>query len=87
MSQEKYIGLDVHQATIAVGVMDAADKLIMECRRETQAPTIVEFIQRRPWYMRLPSSADHGPIDGGGQHPELHSDKGNIMVRKTAGPA
>jgi len=46
MSQEKYIGLDVHQATIAVGVMDAADKLIMECRRETQASTSVELIQR-----------------------------------------
>ena len=35
MSQEKYIGMDVHQATIAVAVRDAAGKLIMECRRET----------------------------------------------------
>jgi Putative adhesin len=26
-----------------------------------------------------------GPINGGGQHLELHSDKGNIRVRKTAG--
>ena len=45
MSQEKYIGMDVHQATISVAVMDAAGKLIMECLLETKAATIVEFIQ------------------------------------------
>jgi DUF4097 and DUF4098 domain-containing protein YvlB len=28
-----------------------------------------------------------GPINGGGQHFEVHSDKGNIMVRKTSGAA
>jgi DUF4097 and DUF4098 domain-containing protein YvlB len=32
-------------------------------------------------------SSMRGPINGGGQHLELHSDKGNIMVRKTAGSA
>ena len=31
MSQEKYIGIDVHQATISVAVLDAQGKLIMEC--------------------------------------------------------
>ena len=46
MSQEKYIGMDVHQATISVAVMDAQGKLIMECLLETKAATIVEFIQR-----------------------------------------
>ena len=45
MSQEKYIGMDVHQATISVAVMDAGGKLIMECLLETKASTIVEFIQ------------------------------------------
>ena len=45
MSQEKYIGMDVHQATISVAVMDAQGKLIMECLLETKASTIVEFIQ------------------------------------------
>src|SRR5712664_3246531 len=45
MSQEKYIGMDVHQATISVAVMDAHGKLIMECLLETKASTIVEFIQ------------------------------------------
>ena len=37
MSQEKYIGMDVHQATISVAVMDAQGKLIMECLLETKA--------------------------------------------------
>jgi transposase len=45
MSQEKYIGMDVHQATISVAVMDADGKLIMECLLETKAATIVEFIR------------------------------------------
>jgi transposase len=45
MSQEKYIGMDVHQATISVAVMDAGGKLIMECLLETKAGTIVEFIE------------------------------------------
>lgn len=45
MSQERYIGLDVHQATISVAVMDAQGKLLMECVLETKASTIVEFIQ------------------------------------------
>jgi transposase len=45
MSQEKYIGMDVHQATISAAVRDAQGKLIMECLLETEAGTIVEFIQ------------------------------------------
>src|SRR5260370_804820 len=45
MSQEKYIGMDVHQASISVAVMDARGKLIMECLLETKAATILEFIQ------------------------------------------
>src|SRR5712692_1926927 len=45
MSQEKYIGMDVHQATISAAVMDAQGKLLMECLLETKASTIVDFIQ------------------------------------------
>jgi hypothetical protein len=37
MSQEKYIGMDVHPATISVAVMEAGGKLIMECLLETKA--------------------------------------------------
>ena len=45
MNQEKYIGMDVHQATISVAVMDAGGKLFMECLLETKASTILDFIQ------------------------------------------
>ena len=45
MKQEKYIGMDVHQATISVAVLDSAGKLVMECILETKAATILEFIQ------------------------------------------
>ena len=43
MSSEKYIGLDVHQATIVVAVMDASGRLVMECILETEAATILQF--------------------------------------------
>ena len=45
MEQEKYIGMDVHQATICVAVMDCRGKLIMECVLETKAVTILEFLR------------------------------------------
>jgi hypothetical protein len=45
MSQEKYIGMDVHQATISVAVTDSRGKLIMESILETKATTILEFLQ------------------------------------------
>ena len=44
MNNEKYIGLDVHQATISVAVMDSMGKLIMESILETKAATILEFV-------------------------------------------
>src|SRR6478752_9116808 len=44
MNPEKYIGLDVHQATISVAVMDSQGKLIMESILETKASTILEFL-------------------------------------------
>ena len=43
MNSEKYIGLDVHQATISVAVLDHTGKLVMECVLETKAATILEF--------------------------------------------
>jgi hypothetical protein len=45
MSQEKYIGKDVHQAAISVAVLDSRGKLIMESILETKAATILEFLQ------------------------------------------
>jgi len=45
MNQEKYIGMDVHAATISVAVMNAQGKVLMECVLESKAVTILEFIQ------------------------------------------
>ncbi|PYU29228.1 MAG: hypothetical protein DMG32_00600 [Acidobacteria bacterium] len=45
MNRTKYIGMDVHTATISVAVLDAAGKLIMESVIETKASTILQFIQ------------------------------------------
>jgi hypothetical protein len=45
MNQEKYIGMDVHAATISAAVRNAEGKLLMECVLETKAATILEFIQ------------------------------------------
>jgi transposase len=44
MNDAKYIGLDVHQATISVAVLDSAGKLVMEAILETKAETILQFI-------------------------------------------
>src|SRR6202521_3745208 len=44
MNDAKYIGLDVHQATISVAVLESAGKLVMECILETKAGTILQFI-------------------------------------------
>jgi transposase len=44
MNDAKYIGLDVHQATISVAVLDSAGKLVMEAILETKASTILQFI-------------------------------------------
>jgi transposase len=44
MNDAKYIGLDVHQATISAAVLDSAGKLVMESILETKAATILQFI-------------------------------------------
>jgi transposase len=45
MNDTKYIGLDVHQATISVAVLDSTGKLVMEAILETKAETILQFIR------------------------------------------
>ena len=45
MNSKKYIGLDVHQATISVAVQDSSGKLVMESILETRARTILDFIR------------------------------------------
>jgi transposase len=44
MNDAKYIGMDVHQATISVAVLDSAGTLVMEAILETKAETILQFI-------------------------------------------
>src|SRR5947209_3859576 len=45
MDNRKYIGMDVHQASISIAVSDAAGKVLMESIIETKAATVLEFIQ------------------------------------------
>ena len=44
MNDAKYIGLDVHQATISVAILDSAGKLVMEAILETKSATILQFV-------------------------------------------
>jgi transposase len=44
MNDTKYIGLDVHQATISVAVLDSAGQRVMEAVLETKAETILQFL-------------------------------------------
>src|SRR5580658_7215892 len=44
MNDAKYIGMDVHQATVSVAAVDSAGKLVMEAILETKAETILQFI-------------------------------------------
>ena len=43
MNDAKYIGLDVHQATISVAVLDSTGKLVMECILETKAAILLQL--------------------------------------------
>ena len=45
MDSRKYIGMDVHQASIAIAVRDTTGKLLMECIIETKAGRVLEFIR------------------------------------------
>jgi hypothetical protein len=45
MGDAKYIGLDVHLATISVAVLDSAGKSVMEAILETKAETILHVIR------------------------------------------
>jgi hypothetical protein len=44
MNDAKYIGLDVHQATISATALDSAGKQLMESILETKAATILQFV-------------------------------------------
>ncbi len=44
MKNVKYIGLDVHQATISIAVLDGNGKLVMQSVIATHAATVLDFI-------------------------------------------
>jgi hypothetical protein len=44
MNDAKYIGPDVHQATISAAVRDSDGKLVLEAILETKAESILQFI-------------------------------------------
>ncbi|MGB2626930.1 MAG: transposase [Candidatus Acidiferrum sp.] len=44
MNEAKYIGMDVHQATISVAVRDARGHLVLEAILRTRAEIILQFI-------------------------------------------
>lgn len=45
MSSVKYIGLDVHQATISAAVLDESGKLVMQTVLATKSGAVLDFIQ------------------------------------------
>ena len=45
MNDIKYIGMDVHQASIVIAVLDRSGKLVMESIIETRGETILQFIR------------------------------------------
>jgi hypothetical protein len=45
MDGTKFVGMDVHQETISIAVMNSAGKVIMESIIQTKAITILQFIQ------------------------------------------
>jgi hypothetical protein len=45
MSDINYIGLDVHRETISIAVLNGRGKLVMESIIETEAATILQFVQ------------------------------------------
>jgi hypothetical protein len=45
VTDAKYIGFDVHQATVSAAVLDSTGNLVMEPILETKATTILQFFQ------------------------------------------
>jgi len=71
MDNRKYIGMDVHQASISIAVSDAAGKVLMECIIETKAATVLRlqfctwsvppFAAQVPSHMRRDLSTRRNP--------------------------
>jgi transposase len=44
MDSDKYVAMDVHKASVVIGIRDAAGKYIMESIVETKAATLLDFV-------------------------------------------
>lgn len=45
MLSVKYIGMDVHQETVSIAVLNSSGKLVVESIVETKANTIIQFVE------------------------------------------
>jgi hypothetical protein len=45
VNDAKYIGLDLHQATVCAAVLDGTGKLVLECTLETKTATVLQFLK------------------------------------------
>jgi len=53
MKSVKYIGMDVHQATTVVAVLDGEGKLVMETVIATEGAAIIRFLESVSGELRL----------------------------------
>jgi hypothetical protein len=100
MNDAKYIGLDVHQATISVAVLDSGGKLVMEAILETKAETILQFIRglrgslhvtlkkelALPGCTALYMSATNGDVSAARELREGNEGKASERPRQIPGP-
>ena len=61
MNDVKYIGLDVHLASISIAVLNAAGKLIMEAAIENQAAALVDFVKGLKGALQVALKRAHRP--------------------------
>jgi len=66
MNDAKYIGLDVHQATISVAVRDSDGKLVMEAILETKAERFCSLLtSTAPSHTEEPCQEEPGKVQIG----------------------
>ena len=61
MDSAKYIGLDVHQATISAAVLDSTGKLVMKSILEAKVATVLQFLQGLRGSLHVTLKKEHTP--------------------------
>ena len=75
MNKFKYIGMDVHQSSISIAILDAAGKLVTEATVKTETAAIVDFFEHA---LALPL-AFHDEHHTGRLLRTLHAGSGNLF--------